>query len=484
MTSTQSPPAAGWGAQPTNQTVGQPPVPQQQQQPQFPQSAAPPSGFSTAPPAGFGSSVATPVSQPVTTAPQQLGQAIGYTTTAPPLQVVQPTPHASPVTTPGQQLDLFQPAQQPVQQPVVDAQPVQQPVVDAQPANGAQLQETGPTVQAMLRAFAKQPGCERFKADSEKVKLLEDYIWCRQLTPDLSFELFLQLYAPLADFDDTNCKHPADAIKQHLPRAKKQAEEKGTHQWSAKEIVDYVALYVDVIREAEQQQIPLQMTFLQFVQNQQLLEGFHAGAFKEPVQPKGAAARKGTTAPRTVEKVRPSAAGQRAIYTAPSGRQFRGVLTSYWQDPQTLHVFADFRADSGEEFSGSGINSFEVADDPLPNPPQTNDGTPLPELGRGKLTIPKAQYPSVLQALSLTVPMGTVQLGDNIYSWNFQFTTGHVAVLDVVNGETGPYVDACLCLTSRTNVVAEINPPRKNVAGIYTFETPEGSFLLEVVGNQ
>lgn len=540
----QQPPPAGWGAQPIGQVPGQPPAqqpfPQQFSQPQqvppqvspppsqqpfptqaaapqqaqapFPQQTAPPSGFSTAPPAGFGAPAtgfgAPPASPPL---PQQTGPQAGYVTTAPPLQVVQPTPHvtqqgpsvppqappqpqAAPQAPP-QQMDLFQqsapqtataaPQQTlPTAGPILAGTELPADAAGVVTAPAPAAVETGPSVQSMLRAFAKQPGCDRFSGDAEKVKLLEEYIWCRQLMPNLDFELFLQLYTPLADFDAENCKHPADAIKKFLPRSKKQADATGAHQWSAKEIVDYVALYVDIIREAEQTHQPLSMTFVQFVQNQQLLTNFHQGLFKEAPQPKAAGTRKGTSAPKTQEKVRPSAAGQRSIYTAQSGRQFRGVLTNYWQDPQSLHVFADFRADSGEEFNGLGINHFEICEDPSPNPPQTNDGTPLPELGRAKLTIPKAQYPSVLQALALSVPVGTVPPGDILYSFNHPYQDGYVAVLDVVNGETGPYVDACLCRNSRQNVVAENNPPRKNIVGLYTFEVAEGSFLLEVTGNQ
>ena len=90
----------------------------------------------------------------------------------------------------------------------------------------------------------------------------------------------------------------------------------------------------------------------------------------------------------------------------------------------------------------------------------------------------------MLTAMEMTVPLGTVAIGDNIYSFNHPFKTGHVAVIDIVNGETGPYVDARLCLNSPQNVLFEVNPPRKNVEGIYVFEIPEGSFSLEVVGNK
>lgn len=482
----QQVPQPGWGAQPTGQ--------------QFPPQQH--AGFAAAPPAGFGGPPPQQFQQPA----QGPG---GYATTAPPTQVIQPTQATSPPPQqPSQpaQRQLFPteppapqvpPSQVPVQSsgPTAPVQPPQQPAVSEAAASTPQAtapQATAtqavenPTIQTMLRSFAKQPGCERYSGDAEKVKLLEQYLWCRQLMPGLTFEVFLGLFATVADFDEENAKHPADAIKKFLPRLKKAADAQNTHHWSSKEVVDYVALYVDMIRLAEQQGEPIPMTLNQFLTSQAILEPFHQGAFKEEPAPKAAKAAtpKAAAGPRTQEKVRPTAAGQRVIYSNSTGRQFRGVLTNYWQDPQSNHVFCDFQADSGEEFKGIGLASFEMCSDPAPNPPQTNEGHPLPELDRGKYTIPKAQFPSMLTALAMDVPLGTVAIGDNIYSFNHQFKTGHVAVIDVVNGETGPYVDARLCLNSPQNVLFEVNPPRKNIEGIYTFEIPEGSFSLEVVGNK
>lgn len=466
----QTVPPAGWGAQPSGSQA----IPTQQPTA---------TGFGTAPPAGFG---ATGPQQPQ----QQPGPG-GYVTTPPPTQIMQPTPAAA------QQPQQPQRSQQPPQpqQPLpaqrqlfpttetgAAAQQLQQPQQPQQPQEPA----AAPSIQSMLRAFSKQADCDRYSGDAEKVKLLEQYLWCRQLMPGLTFEVFLNLYGPVANFDDENLKHPSDAIKKLLPRQKKQAEAQNTHHWSSKEVVDYVALYVDMIREAEQTNAPIPLTFNQFLVSQNLLDGFHAGAFKEEPAPKEKKSTGGSSKPaaKGAEKVRPTSTGQRVIHTNSSGRQFRGVLTNYWQDAQSSHIFCDFHADSGEEFKGIGLAAFELCSDPPPNPPQDNEGHEVPELGRGKLTIVKAQFPSVLTALEMNVAVGTVAIGDNIYSFNYQFETGHVAVIDVVNGESGPYVDARLCITSPDNVLFEVNPPRKNIEGTYTFEIPEGSFSLEVVGNR
>ncbi len=422
-------------------------------------------------------------------------------TQALPLQVQQPTTQSGHVQQPAplhyqalpfstqpqvQQQPQLQPAVQPPPQPQFQQQPQPQPP----PQQVAAVQaDEAPTILALLRSFAKQPGCERYDADAEKVKLLELYLFIRQLTPSLSFELFLTLFAPFADADETNLKHPADSIRRHLPRTKKQAEEQGTTQWTSKSVVDYVSLYVDVIRCAEAASSPVPMDFNTFLTNQVMLEQFHAGAFKEVASPKTKVkAAKATAEPKqrtpklgAAARVTPTAAGQRVIYTSGSGRQFRGELTAYWQDPGSMNTFADFRADSGEEFKGSGIGAFEICNDPQPNAPQTLEGDPLPELGAGKIIIPKLNGASVQQALAMNVPVGTVAVGDVLYTYSYQFPGDITATIDIANGATGPYVDGYLWQgAAATNVIAEINPPRKNAAGTYIFETPVGTYRIEV----
>ncbi len=417
---TQQAPPSGWGAQPTNPPATQPP-------------AGPP------PP-------------PQQQAPPQQQQLFPQT----------PEPGA-PITEP----------------PTA----VQQPeAVQATQTTALQTEAAAaPTILQLLREFSKKDGCDRYSSDGEKVKLLVDYLWLRQLTPALPFETFLELYAPIANFDKENLKHPDDAIKHHLPRAKKQAEERGVQQWSAKDVVDYVALFVDIIRAAESTSTPVPMQFNDFLTNAAMIEQFRAGAFKEPSAPRGGSRKKTTSA--TAGKEPPTAANQRCLYNAPGGRQHRGYTTEVWQDQASQNWYANFRADSGEQVQGIGLGNLERCEDPPPNPPSTPEGEPKPELGHGKLTIPKAQFPQVLQALGLQAPVGTVALGDMIYGYNHQFQDGKVALIEVINGETKPYVDARLCEGAPDNVVAEV-PPRDAIEGVYTFETADGSYTLEVSGNQ
>lgn len=418
----------------------------------------------------------------------------------------QPFPRQVPVQT------YPQPTQPPIQQslpfqppPTPTAPPVQ---VQPQTLQAAEHADVPPEILALLHDFGKRPGCERYGGDGERIKLLIDYLWLRNLTPTLPFETFLDLYVPLADFDEQNLKHPADAIAALLPRAKKVAEAKGARQWSAREVVDYIAVYVDIIREAERTGVPVPMSLVDFLRNKHLTDQFLAGAFKSATQrapkqpaeapepagsePPTAPANKPATKVRTVTSHLPTQDGQRAIMSDVSGRQYRGTCVRVWYEGEgeQRHGYVNFRADSGEEFPGVSIMKFTLCNDPPPKPPvQDSTGVAKPELGRQTLSIPKAEFHNAMVALGLSVPVGTVELGKIIMRWQLQFTDDLLAVIMLVNGQVGntqsrPYVDACLASVKQDGeVVAELHP-RDNLEGTYPFEVGEGIYTLEVRGNK
>ena len=339
-----------------------------------------------------------------------------------------------------------------------------------------------PTILALLRGFAKLPNCSRYSSDSEKIKLLGMYLWLRQLVPTLPFETFLDLYAVVADFDKENLKHPDDAVKAYLPRSKKAAEEKGLKHWTAKEVVDFVALYVDMIREAERTQVPVPLTLNQFLQHKSLITCFVNGDFKEPEAPKASKGKKKVT-----QRILVTCTGQRCIYTNASQQQFRGYSQEVWQDEQTKAVFANFKSDEGEVFEGVSNQSLEVVDDPAPNPPQNIEGDDLPVIAQGKLLIRKAEFTAVRQTMGSPTTIGTVSRGDIIYNWSHNFPDGHTAIIHIVNGEADkstdrPYVDAFMH-DSNNNTVCELKPRENDVRGTYTFTISGGVYVLEVTGN-
>jgi hypothetical protein len=385
-----------------------------------------------------------------------------------------------------------QPAPQPVQpvpvQPVQPSLPFEPPVSQPQPQPQIfpSLPESTPepvtavaesvTIMQLLRNFAAQPGCERYSADSEKVSLLTDYLWLRQLTPSLPFETFLERYAAIADFDEENKKHPADAIKFLLPRNAKLATQLGKTQWTAKEVVEYTALYVDVIREAERASTPVQFTFNAWLQMENVITAYRAGEFKEPTPPPKKRTKSEGKAKVAVSQ-RPTGADQRCVYTPTTGHQRRGYVRELIKVGDVY--VANFQADSGELFRSLALDTLERIEDPSPNQPQTPTGDLKPELANVRLRIPVGQQTEIARALNCPGPLGTVEIGDACQSLRYKFPDGNVAVINIINGEPRPYVDASL-LDPQGVVLADVQP-REHIEGNYTFDTETGYYLLEVI---
>ena len=363
--------------------------------------------------------------------------------------------------------------------PAQQAAPTQETPPATPPATEPPPAEELPSIQSRLREFAKKPGCDKYSGDAKKIALLGQYLWLRQLTPALTFETFLELYAPMCDFDKENLKHPDDAINALLPRSKAKAEAANTQQWAAKDVVDYVALYVDMIRAAEQQSVPVPLSLNDFLVNPNLIEQFRAGAFAEPNPPKrGRPA--GKSRKRGVEQVPPSAAGQRCVYTDAENRQHRGTSLDIRTDEASGLTFGDFQSDAGEVFRGVGISSLVLSDDPPPNPVTDSEGEVLPEK-TARLRISKAEAARVHTALSSPGPLGTVELGDVLYSYGQQYDDGLSAGVTIVNGQPRPYVDATL-YDAEGNALVEVQP-REQVEGRYVFPFGEYSYVLEVTTN-
>lgn len=346
-----------------------------------------------------------------------------------------------------------------------------------------------PLIGELLRDFAKNPGCERYSGDAEKIKLLGIYLWLRQLTPTLFFETFLELFAPLADFDGENLKQPDDAIKALLPRSAKAAEAAGTEQWTAKQVVEFVSLYVDIVREAELQSKPVPMTLNAFLQNKQMHKQYRDGLFDDILVVKAApkSGKRSNKSQATV--IAPSAPSQRCLYNGPGNRQYRGHVTNIWTDNQSGNQYANFKADSGEEFNGVGLGQLSVITDSPPNPPATPAGEPIPQTAVETMRLKKVDYNQAQTALALQAPMGNIELGQLILGFTHKFFDGKIASIHVINAEPRPYVDAFLSSDSspeliNETVIAEI-PPRNNIEGTYAFVTEEnGVYTLTVTGRE
>lgn len=361
--------------------------------------------------------------------------------------------------------------------------PAEAPVVTPEMAPPA---VTPPMTYAFFKVFEKRPGCDRYSADGQRIKLILDYAWLRSLTPELAFETFMERYSRVADFDDNNLKHPADAVKYYCPRSKAQADKSGKSQWTAQEVTDILVLYVDVCREADAQNVE-PMALNEFLDA--CADAYKSGEIPPPEKPepkRGGAKRSPRVGEPTaadpvsgiVENntpLHPTRGGQRVIYSQPSegGRQIKGVTEQVFSEGD--RHYADFRADSGELIAAVNATHCVVCNETPPAPQMVTESK--------KLWIPKSQMPAVSQAMGLTSPMGNMAIADSIYQWEQTFECGLVAMLTIVNGESGPYVDPALIDPTTNDVVAEIEP-RRSLLGNYYFNTPNGVVSLEVCARQ
>lgn len=350
------------------------------------------------------------------------------------------------------------------------------------------------TVADLLKQFSKQPGCDSYSGDAAKVKLLVSYLWQRQLSPSLPFETFLSLFAPLADFNDQNRKHPEDSVYYHCPRAQAQAEKLGVEKWTAKEVVGIMTLYVDMVRLAESRSIAVPMTFDAFlnefktdfrkppVQTATAPQVSQPSLFPEaaPAQPAAATEQPSAApiqqapAPTTVVAPatgQPSAPQQRIVYQNPEGRAVIGTVMSVAQDGDRRYV--TLQSDAGEIFE----NVSAVACRLLAEPPPAPQPTFPTETVNG--SIPQSKAANIKTALALTVAMGGVDLGKSIESETLTFGSGFAVDLCVLNGETGPYVAPQLVDPVTNNVLAEL-PPRKHFPGEYRFDYQGKTYVANV----
>lgn len=346
------------------------------------------------------------------------------------------------------------------------------------------------TVMNLLAEFERQPNCEAYKADSAKVQLICTYLWLRQLTDGLTFERFLEKFATIADFNDENRKHPEDAAKYFCPRAKKQADAQGMPQWTAEEVVDILALYVDIVRECERTGIEVPLTLARYLETEG--PAYKRGELPPPEPAKrrnagGGGKRKagGVAVEQTPEQLQvaaatgvvdnptaPTAANQRVIYSPPhwQGQQVKGVTRDVREEGGRR--LADFATDAGELFVNCDASHCTVIQEALPVVPQAYE--------RKSLLIPAANYPMIRDALALNQPMGNVQVGGLIHTYNVPFDCGVVVDINVVNGETGPFVDSQLAANGETqDILAEL-PPRRSILGEFRYETSAGWLVVDV----
>lgn len=337
----------------------------------------------------------------------------------------------------------------------------------------------------LLAAFPRHTGCEAYGQDSKRIQLLTMYVWLRQFTERLTFELFLEKFAPLANYDATNLKHPDDALHVYCPRVKKQADAAGVPQWTAKECVDILALYADMCREADKLGMAVPITFAEFLQSEGPLyktgqtAPLPAATTRQKRTRAAAAASKAdpvTGLTPTVAAERPTSSGQWIIYEpiTETGRQIRGTTVAVYAQAvgEEIRQYVDFVTEEGEVYNAVNASHCTVLEGTAP---------PAAEAQVVKqLRIPKDEYPQIVERLKLNAPVANVPVGEVLHAFTVTFKEQQlVADLTVVNQEAHPVVIAELA-NAQNDVIADL-PPRRNILGDYCFNTPAGVLVVRVI---
>ena len=383
------------------------------------------------------------------------------------------------------------------------------------------------SIPALLKSFGKQN--ETHKGDSKQVELVCLYLLLRQLTPALPFETFLQMYAPLADADEMNLKMPDTAVDHYLPRAKSKAEKNSVRQWSAKEVVGYLALYVDMIREAEATNTPIPMPLNQWLCSPAIQTMFLNGEFDTkteavttdaatttreiltedaaedatpvpdtatPVAPvkKQRAAKKASATPKSDSTERPTTAGQRVLYSHPSGRQIRGITVSVVDGAAdtsgNIMTYVTFHDDAGQLYEEVACKNVKVISDPLPQPPQNVTAEQLIVIETLTVDMTPDDMVLVDMYLKLDKKRGNVAADAIVWEWQDTVSSGGVEynlyVLLHNGDETSPaYVDAYATTADSPVdsplVVCELQPRNGAILGTYMFTLPHGTVRVQFV---
>lgn len=389
------------------------------------------------------------------------------------------------------------------------------------------VKQMSESIQGLLKAFAKQPGCEGYKGDAKQISLVCLYLFVRQLTPSLQFEQFLQLYAPFADADESNLKLPETAVDAVLPRAAAKAQKNGARQWSAKEVIGFLALYVDMIREAELGGTPVPMTLNEWIGNEQMQTMYLNGDFdavevagdppgSQPevhaatvsdtqavtetaatdvaattvaAKPKKSRAKK--SAVSALSDTCPTKAGQRVLYRHPNGQHIRGVTTAVVTATMAdgPRVYATIVDDSGQLHEEVAAPLVTVIDDPLPQPPQNVSPEAAVVQETIEIGVTDQEATIFTQLLKNAKMVERYQEHAELWAWDdvcSQAGVEYRLCIKLKNGDaaTGPYVDAYAAdadsPAEQERIVFEIPPRNFALLGEYMFVLPHGAVRVVI----
>lgn len=341
------------------------------------------------------------------------------------------------------------------------------------------------TLAAHARANKITPG--------QQVNLLIYYLGLQVMFPEITFERYLERSLAVAGATEANRKFPKDALDEFCPN-------KGS-QWEPDERIDMMITYLELKQLLAAENLP-DMSFADFLAeeaprykgeppptpgdafppipvtpNDTFPAATPAGSVAEappqmappggfpaePATPKRSRAKKSEVVANPLAALVPNS---RWALRVPDGPVLTGTIMSAGEG-----VWA-FRSDQGEDITVIDATQFEALSAETPPPPAPAN------LLQQTLQLTPDQVTVFEQHLAMSEPLASIGIGDPILRLHQQFNATDTVVVDLINAQPKPTIDAYLARNGR--VISEAAPRHQSPYGIYDFVVGEETFRLEV----
>jgi hypothetical protein len=340
--------------------------------------------------------------------------------------------------------------------------------------------------------------------DVAKISFMLDFVAARAFAPTLTFAAFTSLRERLTD--DQLC--PGDVLDRHCPRRASVAEERGVPKWSSRHAAEILALYCEgvdaMVTAGQADDIPSFDAFLASVAptfrgdaDASLTAASNGDADEsaaidaavthsdivtpEPAAPVVVGATQ-PSAPSVTPATTRGSSGYWLVYTGPDRRQRRcRVVQTYNQEVGgEQRTYYDVQTEDGELFSGVAASACTAL-----NPEESPVELVIPVENVRRQQLPGLAMQDYGGLLASRHPVAGKALGEVLYQLvDMELATGCHAIVQLVNGQTGPYVDAYVLIHGNPPCrICEVSP-RRVVAGRYVFhEDGFGPYALDLSVN-
>jgi hypothetical protein len=328
----------------------------------------------------------------------------------------------------------------------------------------------------------------------QQVNLLIFYLGLRLLLPKITLAEYLEGSLRVAGATKDNLLFPKDALDHHCPNK--------DSAWEPKERVELMKTYLSLVEIASQEGwLESAPPFTQFLATEAPLykgqtaappapevpatpvlptvvaspvppvqPGVQVPEAPAPLVPPGMAAiPTPTAAPARGRKkvaVINWAPGMQCSYRAPNGPVLAGQIVS------VINNVFTFQASSGELISGiTDTNLFEALEDAPPLPPPSGSISQ-------KMVLAPADADEFDAFLAMPSAIATRSIGEVLKTARFQLSPTLVFVIDVINAQPRPSIDAYVFRDGV--VVAEVEPREMSVYGSYSVTVDTVLYQVEV----